>query len=41
MTGQNVNVEAMVERPYQHLLAAGSSSAADHIALTVCRLDCI
>ena len=41
MTGQNVNVQAMVERPYLHLLAAGSSSAADHIALTVDRLDCI
>ena len=41
LTGQSVNVQAMVERPYLHLLAAGSSSAADLLALMAARLDCV
>ena len=37
LTGLSVGVQALVERPYIHLLAADSSSALDHIAFTVQR----
>ena len=39
LVGLSVDVQALVERPYVHLLAAGSSSASDHIAFTVDRLE--
>ena len=39
LMGLFVDVQALVERPYVHLLAAGSSSASDHIAFTVDRLE--
>lgn len=41
LTGQSVDVQALVERPYLHLLVAGSSSASDHMAFTVNRLECV
>ena len=39
--GESVNVQAAVERPYIHILAAGSSSAADNVALAADRVDCL
>ena len=33
-----MDVQAAVERPYVHILAAGSSSATDNIALAADRL---
>ena len=36
-----MDVQAAVERPYVHILAAGSSSAADNIALAADRVDCL
>ena len=41
LTGQSLMVQAAVERPYIHILAAGSSSAADTIALAADRVDCL
>ena len=41
LTGQTLNIQAAVERPYIHILAAGSSSAADTIALAADRVDCL
>ena len=34
LTGLSEDVEALVERPYIHLLAVSSSSASDYISLT-------
>ena len=36
-----MDVQAAVETPYVHILAAGSSSAADNIALAADRVDCL
>ena len=41
LTGQTVDVQAEVERPYIHLLVVGSSSATDHIAFTADRVECV
>ena len=41
LTGQSVDVQALVERPYLHLLVVGSSSALDHMAFTADRLECV
>ena len=41
LTGQTVDVQAEVEHPYIHLLAAGSSTASDHIAFTPDRVECV
>ena len=41
LTGQTVDIQAEVERPYIHLLAAGSSTASDHIAFTADRMECV
>lgn len=41
LTGETVDVQAAVERLYIHILAAGSSSAADLVALTADRVDCL
>ena len=41
LTGQKIDVQALVECPYLHLLVAGSSSASDHLAFTADRLDCV
>lgn len=41
LTGQTVDVQVEVERPYIHLLAAGSSTASDHIAFTPDRVKCV
>ena len=39
--GLSEDLEALVERPYIHLLAVSSSSASDYISLTVDRLECV
>ena len=41
LTGQLVDVKALVECHYLQLLGAGSSSPSDHIAFTVDRLVCV
>lgn len=41
LTGESANVQAQVECPYLHLLAAGSSCVQDHTVLTTDRLDCV
>ena len=41
LTGLSVDVQALVERPYVHLLTGGSSSVADSTALSADRLDCM
>ena len=41
LTGESVDVQAAVERPHLHILAAGSSSAEDLVAFTADRVDCL
>ena len=41
LTGQSVDVQALLEHPYLHHIVVGSSSALDHVAFTADRLECM
>lgn len=41
LTGESVDIQARIERPYLYILAAGSSPAADQVALAADRVDCL
>lgn len=41
LTGEWMDILSQIERPYLHILAAGSSSGADHMAFTADWEDCL